>query len=574
MTARLLYAAVTPLVFAATAAAGRAAPVVFNGAPPHLADTLRLVSTVATAERRIVGAAALRRAAITDARAIAEALRAAGYYRAEATSSVDDGAVVFDLAPGPLFKVVGVEIVYDDAGDAARPATLEAAGVTGPLAPDGARLQQLQQRFVTRLWEIGYPDARIMSRHVDADFDTNEARAAFVFSSGARAAFGPIAIEGANKVSEEYVTALRPFESGEPYQRSKVLKFRDRLAETGLFNAIDVAPGPVEGGRTPVVVKLEERKARTIGAGVSYSTVEGPGGRIFLEHRNAFGRGERAFLELEGSKIRQSIGLEVSRPLPRETGSAFATLRFSNEPTAAFTARSLETSAGALVKTADERLQLHGAVALETTGLRSDTEDKRTYLVSFPVAAVWDSEDDLLNPTRGVRASLSATPTTGTSSFIRVEGDVRTRILFGPRTRYTAAMRARIGATLATTFGDLPSNERLYSGGGASVRGYGFQAVGALDANGVPSGGLSTIESAFEMRARVAKRVQIAAFVDAGSVSPRQWPDFSSRFFAGAGVGVRYFSPAGPIRLDLATPINGRDVDRPLQVYISLGQPF
>ncbi|MBY0422430.1 MAG: BamA/TamA family outer membrane protein, partial [Parvularculaceae bacterium] len=267
-------------------------------------------------------------------------------------------------------------------------------------------------------------------------------------------------------------------------------------------------------------------------------------------------------------------GLEVSRPLPRETGSAFATLRFSNEPTAAFTARSLEATAGALVKTAEERLQLRGAVSLETTGLRSDTEDKRTYLVSFPLAAVWNSEDDPLNPARGVRASLSTTPTTGTASFVRLEGDARTRAGFGPERRYVAAFRARFGATLGTSFAELPSNERLYSGGGASVRGYGYQAVGALDANGDPTGGLSAIEGAFELRARVVRRLQVAAFVDAGSVSPRPWPDFSARFFAGAGIGVRYFSPAGPIRVDVATPVNGRDVVRPVQIYISLGQPF
>ncbi|MBY0423430.1 MAG: hypothetical protein K2Q06_14075, partial [Parvularculaceae bacterium] len=251
MTSRLFLAAATPLVLASAPAAARDAPVVFNGAPPDLVEALRLSSRVATAERRIIGQAALRRAATADARSVAEALHAAGYYRAEATARLANGGVVFDVTPGPLFKVVGVEISYEDAGDASRPMTLDAAGVPGPLAPDGARLQQLQQRFLARLWESGYPDARIVSRHVDADFDAGEARATFVFASGARAAFGPIAIEGAGKVSETYVTALRSFESGEPYQRSKVLKYRDRLAETGLFNTIDVSPGPVEDGRTP-----------------------------------------------------------------------------------------------------------------------------------------------------------------------------------------------------------------------------------------------------------------------------------------------------------------------------------
>lgn len=560
--------------------AAREVKVDFVGAPAGLESELRLASSVATSGERLATRAALRRAATADADALALALRSAGYYSATARTRPIDAAgdrVVFEITPGPLFVILGADILYADAAtpDEGRPLTLDAAGVAGPLAPDGARLAELQQAFLNRLWEDGFPDARIISRRVDADFAAGTARAIFEFTSGRRATFGAVEVSGAEKVDEDFVERMKPFSEGGAYQRSKLVAYRDRLAETGLFNAVEVAPGSASAdGAAPVLVTLEERKARTIGVGVSYSTVEGPGARVFFEHRNAFGRGERLFAEIEASEIRQSIGGELSRPVPRENGAIFATARFSNEATGAFDAQTLGLSGGAFLRAEQERLELRGAVALETASVRSETENTQTYFVSFPLSAVWNSEDDLLDPSRGVRASLIATPTTGTDNFTRLEGAARTRIRFGPEKRFTLAARTRLAATLGTSFATLPANKRLYAGGGASVRGFGYQAVGPLDLNGDPTGGLSAIEGAVEARTRLTKRIEIAGFIDAGAVSQDPLPDFGGPYLVGAGGGVRYRSPAGPIRIDVATPLNARDGDRPFQIYVSLGQAF
>lgn len=552
----------------------------FVGAPRGLEAELRLVSTVAASPERLASRAALRRAATADAAALAGALHAAGYYAAKARVrplEADTDLVVYEIEAGPLFSVLGADIVYEDApapGET-RPDSLAAADIHDPLTPDGAALAALQQRFLNRLWEDGYPDARILSRRVDADFAAGTARAVFAFESGRKSAFGEVKVSGVDRVDPRFIEAMKPFEPGETFQRSKLADYRNKLSETGLFDSVDVAPGAQDAsGAAPVLVTLEERKARTVGVGVSYSTVEGPGGRIFLEHRNALGRGERIYAEIEGSEIRQSVGGEFSRPIPRENGALFATARFINEATGAFDAQTLALSGGAYFRTAQDRLELRGAVALETASVKSETEDKQTYFISFPLSAVWNSEDDLLDPSRGVRASFAATPTTGTDSYTRIESAARTRVKFGPAKRLTLAARARLAATLGTSFDTLPANKRLYSGGGASVRGYAFQAVGPLDPNGDPTGGLSAIEGAIEMRARVTRRIEIAGFLDAGAVSTDRLPDFSGPYLVGIGGGLRYLSPAGPIRIDAATPVNGRSGDRPFQIYISLGQAF
>ncbi|MCA8889071.1 MAG: BamA/TamA family outer membrane protein, partial [Parvularculaceae bacterium] len=105
-------------------------------------------------------------------------------------------------------------------------------------------------------------------------------------------------------------------------------------------------------------------------------------------------------------------------------------------------------------------------------------------------------------------------------------------------------------------------------------RGYGYQAVGPLDAEGVPLGGRSVVEGALETRARISQRIQLAAFTDAGVISPDAFPSFDRTVYVGAGGGVRYLSPIGPIRADIAFPLEKRATDSDFQIYISLGQPF
>lgn len=552
----------------------------FVGAPPGLEAELQRVSTLASSGGQLPTRAALRRTASSDAAALTGALQAAGYYAAAVRARPMDGdadRLTFDIAAGPLFSILGADIVYADdlSPNDARPRSLSAAELDETLAPDGASLADIQQKFLNRLWEAGYPNARAVARRVDADFSAGTARVVYTFESGAKAAFGNVEVSGAARVDTRLVEAMKPFKPGAPFQRSKLLEYRDKLSDTGLFDSVDIAPGAADlTGAAPVVVTLEERKARTVGVGVSYSTVEGPGGRVFFEHRNVFGRGEHIYAELEGSEIRQSVGGELSRPIPRENGSFFGSARFINENTGAFNAQTLALSGGAFVRLKGDKLELRGAAALETASVTSETEDKQTYFVSLPLSAIWNSEDDLFSPSKGVRASITATPTTGTDSYTRLEGAVRSRVQFGPSKRLTLAARTRLAATLGTSFATLPANKRLYSGGGASVRGYAYQAVGPLDASGDPTGGLSAIEGAVELRARLTKRVEIAGFVDAGAVSTDRLPDFSGSYLAGAGGGLRYLSPAGPIRIDVATPLNPRSGDRSFQIYISLGQAF
>ena len=323
-----------------------------------------------------------------------------------------------------------------------------------------------------------------------------------------------------------------------------------------------------------MIVSLGERKRRTIGAGVSFSTIEGPGGRLFFEYRNLFGAGESARATIEATEIEQSIQFDFNKPMPTFPGSLFTTFNFSNQTTNAFNARTVSLSGGASKRWLDNRLETIGGIGVETSKIEQNNIEERTFFFSLPLTAVWDTEDDPLALEKGARAAVNITPFTGTDTFTRTEFNGRSRVHFGGRQRFTLAGRARLGSIFGSSLGDLPINQRFFSGGGASVRGFDFQSVGPLDANDDPIGGRSVIEAAIEARAKIMNNIQLAAFVDVGSVSDNSVPDFAGDYFTGIGGGVRYVTPIGPIRADVALPLNRRDSDRAVQVFLSLGQPF
>ena len=452
-------------VFAAVANAAGIAPVyadqsytvAIEGAENGLRAKLELLSDLKKGLRDYPTAAALRRAARRDVVAFNEALQAAGYYAGKASFQLSPGtpgekaAVLFTIDTGPVFKVVDYEILYhDDFPD--RPLTLAAAKITPDGSAAGADLHAVQQSFLNYLRESGYPEAEIVARRAIADMDAGTAHAVFVFNSGEKARFGDIEIEGLVKTRPNYLRKLKTWTPDADYDRSKIVAYRDRLAKTNLFSTINVSPGPVDNnGRSPVIVNVEERKRRTIGVGASFSTSEGPGGRLYFENRNIFRRGENLRVEITGSELEQAVSFDVVKPLPGLPGSAFGNFKLANETTDAYHARSLSLASGLAKKWLKDRLETRAALALETSKIDGDGMDKRTYFVSTPMSVLWNTENSLLNPTKGARVSAVVTPYTGSENFVQAEFGGRSRVNIGKNDRFTLAARVGLGATFGVS---------------------------------------------------------------------------------------------------------------------------
>ncbi|MEZ5921757.1 MAG: BamA/TamA family outer membrane protein [Parvularculaceae bacterium] len=583
-------AAAALLAVISSARAAENYEVVYDGAPGDLAGKFKSLTHLSLEKRPYATAASIRHVADEDVEIVRKALLAAGYYSARVDFQLDRGPndsaklkAIFEITPGELFTINKHVIVYDDndIGVEVRPSTFEEAGISVTDNSDGATLQKNQQAFLQHLLTNGYPTAQIVARRADARIEDGTAIAVYTFNSGPRALFDGVVVKGADRTKTDFLTKLKTWENGEPFDRTKLVAYRDRLAGTGIFSTIKIDPGTIsENGTAPVSVTVDERKRRTIGAGLSYSTSEGPGARLFLEYRNILGRGEKARIELDGTQISQSINLALNKPMPGLPGSIYGNLSFTNETTDAFNARTFNLGAGLSKKWLDDRLETRGGLALETTRVdpslapTATIRQERNYFVSAPLAAIWSTEKDPLALNRGERISLSITPYTGSNNFVQFDANARSRLNFGVNDIFTLAGRARVTGTAGISLNALPVNKRVFSGGGSSVRGYDYQAVGPLDANGVPIGGRSAVEFALEARAKVYGPFQIAAFSDAGAVYDQPFPNFTGDYLVGAGLGVRYFSPIGPIRLDFAIPLEKRPTDRSFQIYISLGQPF
>jgi translocation and assembly module TamA len=184
----------------------------------------------------------------------------------------------------------------------------------------------------------------------------------------------------------------------------------------------------------------------------------------------------------------------------------------------------------------------------------------------------------LLNPTRGYRARLDLTPYQSFSgpnlTFVsgRLWGSTYQRLTDSDR--YIIALSAALSSIAGPSLDQIPADKRIYSGGGGSIRAYGYQRAGALNINNRPIGGKSSFELSAEARIKITDNIGIVPFLDAGSYYPTSMPKLGQRLLVGPGLGFRYYTGFGPIRLDIATPLNRRSGDSLVQFYISLGQAF
>jgi translocation and assembly module TamA len=297
------------------------------------------------------------------------------------------------------------------------------------------------------------------------------------------------------------------------------------------------------------------------------------------QHRNLFGENETLTVEAEIGLQVQFFGLGYREPQYMRPGQDLtASLTVKREEDDAFDDLTVTGFAGL-----ERRLTpvwTVGAGGLIEASLISDNgEDTTAYLFGVPIFAAYDSSDDTLDPTTGARARVGITPFIGLfddalAPFLNLDTTASAYFDLTGEKKYIFATHGRFASILAEDLDTVPQTRRLYSGGGGSVRGFAQRFIGPLDGNNDPTGGLSAVELGGEFRGRIFGDLGGVIFVEAGSVSEEQFPDFNEGVQAAAGVGFRYYSPAGPIRVDVALPINPRDADDAFQLYFSIGQAF
>jgi translocation and assembly module TamA len=557
----------------------------------ELASLLDKVSDLKTLEDKPpVSEEALRRRVDGDLGRLADAAHSLGYWDAEFSYDVDTSGetakVTVTVKQGPLYHVASVTVLGPDG----KPLSIPQDGEKLPLKPgDPARTAPViatETALLTAFGGNGHPFAKVDNRRVEIDRGTQTMDVTYTLDPGLVMHFGPVAITGLERLNPAYVEGRVRWQGGEIYDANKVAETRRALIETGLFSTVQITPtaDPAHPGEALMTIDATERVHRTIGAGLAYNTSQGFGARAFWENRNLFGNAENLRLSAEVGQQLDVFRANFRRPDFLAFDQDFlATAEVANDIPVAYNSRRELATAGIERRvdrwlTAGLSLLAEKANVTQLANVTPMTGTQHYELAGLPAYVKLDETDNLLNPTTGYRAQLNATPAhTFSGSHLTFSTNLlsgSTYWALGSEQRTVLAGKLALGSLDGASLSQLPSDQRVYAGGGGSVRPYGYLMAGPLAPNNVPIGGRSSLVLNLEARIKITETIGIVPFVDAGSYYESPLPQLSRTPLYGVGLGVRYYTAFGPLRLDLATPLHKRSGDSPIQVYISLGQAF
>ncbi len=507
---------------------------------------------------------------------LVKALYAKGYYDGNVTyvDTSENNKGAYNIDEGELYTIREIQIKPETFREHIRALTIKEGAVllAAPVLKSQSELYNAIQA------DQCYFNLS-MSHKVMLDRSNKTAKVFYDVQVAANSIFDEVRFSGQETVDESYLRKLLPFKAGDCFRREKLDDLREKLLATGLFARakINLPEAPIEGNKVPLEIELKERAHRTVRVGGTFYTDEGPGVLLGWEHRNFMGSAEKVEAQLKVSQRQQTIGLDLTKPFfLRKDQSLALTAALDRQDSDAFDELSL--GVGASVKRSFGR-KLSGSSGVEMKFSRitdNNTQEEDSFgLLSFPQALTYDNRNSKLNPTTGWFINATAEPffdVLGNSNpFLKTRATTST--YFGFQKNTVLAVRASVGSINGADIEDIPASERFYTGGGGSVRGFGYQEVGPFN-NGDPSGGASVVEGSAELRFNITDTIGAVAFVDAGNVDETSAPSFSD-FSIGAGVGLRYYSSFGPLRFDVATPLTNKDnTDSNYQVYISIGQAF
>ena len=551
------------------------------------------------------GAAGLLAKARGDYRRIVAALYNEGYYGGTASIRVggveaanlppdidlpDPVDVTILVDPGPLFRFNSLNIVNQalpssDPDDYVEPPSSRGFGA-GEIARSSVILAA--EQLALEAWrQQGHPKAAIVTRDVVADHATNSVDVTITVNPGPRAAFGAVTVTGTERMDPEFVRRQTGLVEGEEYDPDELVLAQKRLDRLEVFRAarLEAAESVGADGLLPYTLMVQELPGRRFGVGATYSTIDGLGLEAYHLWRNLFGQAERLRLDarvasiawpLDTAQFDYFFGGTFTKPgifTPDTDLVAAVSAERTIYPT--YTETSASGRAG-LTHIFSDEITVEGGAQFEVSRFDDafGTRDFKT--AGLYSGAVLDFRNDKVNATQGWYLAGTLDPFYefhfgNAGAQATVEG--RTYFGFGEGDPYVLAARFKAGVLVGPSLAETPPDKLFFAGGGGSVRGYGYKSIGVDDGTGRITGGRYLLEASLEARAKVTDDIGVVGFVDGGYVAADVFPGIQD-LRVGAGVGLRYFTALGPLRLDLAVPLNKRAGDPDYAIYVGIGQAF
>lgn len=509
------------------------------------------------------------------------------------------------VQPGQLFALRNIDIIERNRrGAEAIADPQKVSNLTAGSPATALALRAANSALVDHLRNQSRPLARVVELRPVVDHATGTMDVTYVVEPGPVAGFGDVTIGQTQDVPEPVVRSFIYLQPGQPYSPKALADTRKSITTIPAIASARIREATEldANGNLPIFVDVTERPKRLIGFAARYSTIDGPQVKTYWEHRNLFGGAERLRLDAEvflapridGTKIKEIGDFERS-----DLGGRFAASflkpalwgtrndwlldgvltrqRVGTNRFGGYTARYGNVTTAIRHRFSD-KFSISGGIEVEK-GQTSDVLGQVDYtLVGIPLSLTYDSTNSQLDPTEGIRATASVTPYPtflgSTVGVVQTRATVSAYYALDEDARYVLAGRLGFGSLAGASLEDIPSTRRFYAGGGGSVRGYAYRTLAPLGPFNNLIGGRSLLEASVEARIKITDTIGVVPFFDAGSAFESEFPDFKESIKMAAGLGLRYYTPIGPIRLDVAAPLNPRKGDKPVAVYISIGQAF
>jgi len=483
--------------------------------------------------------------------------------------------VDFNVKKGPAYKLSGVTVSFTDETNAV--SSNHIYETSENYKPNIKDITAIEGEILHKYRNNGYPFARHVKRLLKIDHETREVELIVQIYLGPQAFLGTITVNGLVKVKPYVIEQRMKIKEGDLFSRKKLLELESELLGSGLFSTAraEYSDTPQADGLIPITLNLSERKHRTIRLGLEHSSDVGMGAKVKWEHRNLFGRGNRLSLDTEVSEIGSESKLTYTVDKLKKSPFSFGfSLETGEEDTDAYKNYATETRMVYGYEPIKD-LRLIAGIGFRSTEVEQLATTNKYNMGFIPLFLAWDRRSNIFDPRRGFRFLSGIVPVSDfksdlTFTILSIQGSVYHTLRRLPQ--ITMAAKVEGSAIQGADRDEIPADSRLYAGGASSVRGYEFQSIGPRSGD-VPLGGTKRTTGSLEMRYRAESGFGAVIFYDIGSISDET--SLNNEFRSSLGIGARYSTGMGPIRLDLAFPINKRkDIDDSIQIYVSIGHFF
>lgn len=570
------------------------------GADKDLTNRLRAASLVADAEQSgQTDSQSVFAAARADYARLIGALYAEGYYSGVIHIRIDGREVAeippldapakiheieISVTPGPRFTFSQARMKPYAKGTRLPPAYGDTKVARSGAIVDAA------DAGVEGWRNIGHAKAEVADQIIIADHLSSTLSSEILLDPGPRLRFGRLSMSGNERMRPERIARIAGFPTGEVFDPKTLDKVATRLRRTGAFRSVALteAEQPGADGTLDIDLVVAEEKLRRFGFGAEVSNSAGLSLSGYWLHRNLFGGAERlrvdgAFDRIGGQDvdvIGYDFGVRIDRPAtPVTDASAFIEVRAARKEIVDLTVDGFVFSFG-LTREFGDHISAEAGISYITATAKDAAGSVDYEALALPVSVTWDNRDKPLDAHKGYYLGADVTPFYGfgtTGSGGQIKADARAYRAFGTDGRFVLAGRLQLGTVIGSSLAETPPDYLFWSGGGGTVRGQPYQSLGVslvrTPTITVQTGGLSFAGLSGEFRANITEKIGAVAFYDAGFVSDEELFGGNGEWHAGAGLGLRYNTGIGPIRIDVGMPVSGSTNDG-VQLYVGIGQAF